>query len=972
MGGPIVTMHITNRTSVLLLNLVIMAAAVAPACSTLSSPPRTVAARAWEHESSDLPPNARIHFGKYNNGMRFAWMTNSEPKERCYVRLHINVGSLAEEESERGIAHFLEHMCFNGSKHFAPGTLVEWFQKHGMSFGADTNASTGFDQTIYQLDLPKSDAKTLEEGLGVMRDFADGLLIPTKEVDAEKGVIDAEERERDSAQFRVLVKSLALQYEGTRVGDRLPIGIKSARDKFTSDSVRKFYKKWYRPENMTLVIVGDLKDLNPETLMNGAFGDMPAPSDALAATPSVGNCKYPNKEFWIYDKELTAVSIGLTMARPWVDRPENVKTVVDDVPINFARRMLNLRFSELAKKKDAPFLSASVGDARDASSQLGIRVEEGESLNINCQPEQWDKALARCEKELRRAIEFGFDESELNEVRANSLRGLEESVEREKTRSSGAFLSDILDAAENRSVPTDAATTRNLLKPVILHLTPEICAAAFKKAWSEGTLIVGGFGGIDLGADGGKKLRDVYEESRRKEVKKREKKVEIPFAYASDPAKKGKIVSQTKNEEFDFTEVTFENKIVLRVKKTDFQKNQIVINAMIGEGALTIDSQKTLYATMTPIIYNLGGLGKHTVDELRTLNAGKQVGSQFVIGEDAFVLSGGTTSKDLNHQFDLMAAMITDPGLRDDGLQQMKKQIPLFYEQLKHNAPLALQTKWEKDMYNDETRALPALEVLQGFTVDQLKSWLLPQLDRAPMNITVVGDLEIDAVIEAAARTFGNFTERRAVNPYEAKRKPVELVLGKKFTYEVESEIPKVAIRIVYPTTDGRETTTRRHLNWVGSVLNDRLRVEVREKLGATYSPRAGSNGSRIFPNDGIISIDVESAPDKVDETIEACLAAADGFAKNGTDEDELNRVREPLLAQFRDVQRTNGFWMQNLSQMYTNPKTIDDMRTMIGFIENVKITDLGPLAKKYLTRDRATIFVSKPTKPASAPAPAK
>ncbi|HZL99383.1 MAG TPA: pitrilysin family protein, partial [Planctomycetota bacterium] len=234
-------------------------------------------ARPWEHASSDLEANPRIRFGALDNGLRYAWMVNGEPKQRCYLRLHVNAGSLAEEDDEQGLAHVLEHMAFNGSEHFPPGTLVEWFQKHGMAFGADTNASTGFSETIYKLDLPRSDEETLREGLTMLSDVAHGLLLLPEEVADELGVIDGEERERDSAGFRAAIAELKDQFAGSRVAARVPIGVKEVRAKFTAESERAFYEKWYRPEHMTLVIVGDLGALDPAPLIEEFFAGIPAP-----------------------------------------------------------------------------------------------------------------------------------------------------------------------------------------------------------------------------------------------------------------------------------------------------------------------------------------------------------------------------------------------------------------------------------------------------------------------------------------------------------------------------------------------------------------------------------------------------------------------------------------------------------------------------------------------------------------------
>ncbi|MFN0207814.1 MAG: M16 family metallopeptidase, partial [Planctomycetota bacterium] len=870
-------------------------------------------ARAWEHETSDIAVNPRIKFGKLSNGMRFAWMANAEPQKRCYVRIHINAGSFAENEDERGMAHFLEHMCFNGSKNFPAETLVEWFQKHGMAFGADTNAFTAFAQTVYQLDLPNADEVILSEGLKVFRDFADGLLIEEKEVTKEKGVVDSEERERDSAQYRALVKSLEIQYSGTRVPSRLPIGTKNARDQFSAASVRKFYETWYRPENMTLVIVGDLKDLNPEKLIHQYFDGFKAPLTAPKPEPPLGVPSYATKEYFVFDKDLPATQIGISLVRPWTERAASIKNLHDDVPLDFAREMLNIRFSELAKKKSAPFANASVADIRTASERAGFNLEEGEALQIVCQGEQWEKAIATCEYEVRRAIEFGFDESELEEVKARALRSFDEAVEREKTRASTSFLQDILDAAENRSVPTTAEVMRNILKPAVEKVTIQDIHAAFKKAWSEGTLLIGGTGNIDLGADAGKKLRTAYEESIKKPVKAKKKVVKQQFAYASDPAMKGEIETSKKNDEFDFSEVVFKNGVRVFVKKTDFKEKQIIVSASVGEGSMSMEPGNLEMQWFGGGMFSGGGLGKHSVDDLRKLTAGKQVGASLAIGEDSFVMQGATTKEDLLLQFELMTAHFTDPGWRDDGLQQILKQIPFVFQQLKHLVDAAIEINFMHELYNRDARHRgPDQSKAEALAMESLKSVVAPQLADAPVTISVVGDLDVDATISAIAQTFGNLPKRREYNRFDDRRVPATIVAGKKFTFDVDSEETKTAVQIVYPTTDGRDTATRRKLSWLASVLNDRLRIDVREKLGASYSPSANSRMSRIYPEDGIIAIRAGSDPEQFETLIEACIAAADTLATKGATEEELNRAREPELAKIRDAQRTNGYWAQN------------------------------------------------------------
>ena len=312
----------------------------------------------WGFEESDLAPSERIRFFNLENGIRVAWANNSEPKERVYVRLHVNVGSLAETESERGMAHFLEHMAFNGSTNFEAGTLVQWFQQHGMSFGADTNAHTAFSETVYKLDLPNNSKQSVTEGLQVLRDFASELFIAEQEVQSEKGVIDGEERERDSAGFRALVTLLEKQYAGTRMPLRLPIGTKKARDAFNAKTVRTFYETWYRPENMTLVIVGDLGDLKIEELARAAFADMQSPGTPVLAEPAMGKPTLEQPSFVVRDTEIPYTQMVISNLLPYTKLPDTQAHRRDNLTLAVASAMLDLRFQEALKDPETHFLGA--------------------------------------------------------------------------------------------------------------------------------------------------------------------------------------------------------------------------------------------------------------------------------------------------------------------------------------------------------------------------------------------------------------------------------------------------------------------------------------------------------------------------------------------------------------------------------------------------------------------------------------
>lgn len=923
-----------------------------------------VEARAWEHETSDVPVNPRVHFGQLPNGLRTAWMANAEPRQRLYLRLHVDVGSLAEEDSEQGLAHFLEHLAFNGSEHFPPGTLVEWFQGHGMDFGADSNASTDFSETIYELDLPHADEATLRDGLTFLRDVAGGLLLSEAEVAAEIGVIDGEERERDSAAFRAAIEDLKDAFEGTRPAVRIPIGVKEVRAAFTAPAVRAFWQRWYRPENMTLVAVGDLGELDPFPIMAEMFGSLAAPGSPPAKEPPLGTPPARDDVFTHFNAELPVMTITAARWKPWEDEPHTRAEMVEDLPLQYARRMVNLRFRELARQPDAPFLQAALGGAG------GLRVTEGEELALVAQPERWQAALAAAEQELRRALEHGFRSQELDEVRKEALRAMDEAVEREPTRASPSWVRELLAAAENRVVPTTAATDREILRPAIEALTVEACRDALREAWGEGHLRLSAVGGVDLGADGPAVLAAAWEASGKVEVAPPPELAEQAFAYASREEDAGAVESRVEAADLGLTQVVFANGVRLNVKPTDFREREVLLVARVGQGLLTLDPARFPVAFMAGQIMDQSGLGRHGPDELRRLTAGREVGVGFAVAEDAFVLSGRTAPDDLLLQLELMRAAVQDPGWREDVLGEARRSLPPTFEALRHDPSGPLQLSFLRNLHGGDPRfGLPAQESLLAVGLDDLRGWLVPQLDGAPIELTVVGDVEVDAVVAAVARTFGALPARAAPRDL-SERTRVRLAWGLREEATIETELDKALLFLVLPLTDGRDAALRRQLNLLGRVVDDRLRVLVREKEGLAYSPGAAINASDVYPGVGFVLMNVFADPARLADARAACLSIADSLAREGVTAEELDRLRTPLLAQVRDQLRRNAFWLGVLEDSQTRAGALDEIRRLESDYMAVTAESLSALAARFLDSGKASWLVVTPAAPPAEPAP--
>ncbi len=914
--------------------------------------------RAWAHEASDVPVNPRIEFGHFENGMRFAWMANPEPNARCYLRLHVDVGSLGEEDDELGMAHFVEHMAFNGSRNFPAGELVSWFQEHGMAFGADTNAHTSYSETVYMLDLPEADRDTIEDGLRVLRDYADGVLFEQAEVDAEKGVIDGEEREADSPGRRIAIENSELLYDGTRLPLRDVLGTKAARDAFTTEKLLAFYRRWYRPENATLILVGDIGELDPEPLFEEAFGDWSAPEDEPAREPALGKPTLKHPIYSVYEKELPYYVIGVLRAGPVPLEPPTVERMRADVPLDYARAMLNLRFAELAKEKEAEFLQAYVHDVNPIDDERG--VFDGDQLTIVCAADAWREALRQCEAELRRALLFGFQQAELDEIRADALRSLDEAVKRDPTRSSASFVAELQYAAEYRTIPTDAATDREILRPAFESVTLEACHEAFSEAWGKGKLVIGCAGNVDLGPDAARELAEAWEQSREVEVLAPAALELGEWVYAS-AAKRGAVAQRTRDEELE--RIEFENGVRVALKRTDFKAGQVFVGASLGEGELSLEPSKAVLGFVANEVFDACGLGAHSEDDLRRLTAGKQAGVGFGVSNDSFELGGVTTPEDLTLQCELVCAYLTDPGWRAEGLDQFRKGLPEMYESLEHQASGPLQLRFAPELYGGDARfGMPARASVEAVDLEALEKWLGPELREAPLDVCIIGDIEVEEAADIAARTFGLLPKRRAPQAHAERRVLAGPRTGLEASYTIDAEAERATLLLVFPTTDGRDARTRIALDLLGSVVADRIRVGVRETLGASYSPFAFSRTSTVYPGDGAISVYAECAPEELEALLAACFAVTDALAEEGVRPEELERAREPKLNELRDAQRTNGFWMGAiLEALHARPEALDEARRALELYRAVEVDDLSRLAKEYLPRERASRAVVRP-----------
>ena len=931
---------------------------------------RLAAALSFPQDGSDLPADPAARFGVLPNGVRYIVYPNKEPQGRASLRLLVLAGSLQENENQRGLAHFLEHMAFNGSTHYAPGTLVEFFQRMGMSFGGDTNASTNFDRTQYMLELAHADGKTIAEGLQVLSDDAGGLLLLDDEINKERGIILSEKRTRDNVGFRTFIAQFEFMLGDTLLPKRIPIGLPEIIEKAPRARFVEFWNTWYRPEKLAVVAVGDFDAAEVEQLIVAAFTPLAARAPA-APEPVIGTLpKFEGVHTRFHaEPESPATSVGFTSLTPFVDEPDTAAYRLKQLPQQMALAMLNRRFSELAKKEGAPFSSAG------ASVSDGFRFMREASVSLTCKPAQWADALAVGEQELRRALEHGFQPGELKEIVATYTNALDQAVKTAPTRRSHALADEILGSLADKEVFTHPSAERALYQPALDKITVADCLAALRAAFAAPGRFVLVSGNATIPGDADAAIAAAYAKSRAVAVSAPAALADSAWGYTEWGAP-GNVAKREHVADLDLDLVSFANGVKLNLKKTDFEAGRIRVGVRVGSGAITEPAGQRGLAAIAGGTFGAGGLGKHSVDDLRRILAGRNVSARFAPATDAFDFTGGTTPGDLLLELQLIAAELTDAGWRPEALRQAHKGMEQMYLGFEHtaNGPMSLEVA-NLIAGGDPRFGLPAKDVLMGRTLEEAKAWLAPQLARGALEVAIVGDLDVEATIDAVAKTLG------ALPPRDAKPALPELKKlsfpATPFTksYTIASEIPKGNVFVYWPTTDGFDVHRARRLNMLANVLNDRLRVKIREEIAGTYSPSAGSNTSDTFPGYGYFQAGCVVDPAMAGKISDLIVAIGDDLAKNGVTEDELTRARQPALTAAKESLRTNNYWGGAvLSRAQEKPEVLDWARSRLPDLEAITAAELSAFAKSSLGAEhasRVTILpaaASVPVKPPATP----
>ncbi|MET1754504.1 insulinase family protein [Novosphingobium sp. RD2P27] len=908
----------------------------------------------WAFEPNDIPVDPAFRFGRLASGVRYIIRRNATPAGTALVRMDVAVGSLDEREHERGYAHFIEHMAFNGSTRVAEGEMVRLLERYGLAFGADTNASTSFDRTLYKLDLPTNDPQLLEIALLLMRETASELTIEQAAVERERGVILSEMRDRNTWQLRDTIANTQFFYPGSRFAQRFPIGTAKTLNAATAAKLRAFYKRTYVPQNVTLVVVGDFDPDLVEATIRAHFGRWRARKPK--SQPDAGPIRTRDRDRTAIYLD-PAVSERVTIARngPWLDEPDTVLQRQEDLLRQIGYAIVNRRLQRLSRQADPPFRGAGFGTGDVFESARSTR------LIVDTVDRKWRRGLIAAAREYRRALVHGFDPSEVAEQVANIRTSLESAASSAETRSNAALTAAALALISDRVVPSTPADALARFRDFAPQITPEAVLAAMKREAVAITDPLIRFRGRHDPAGGVKAIRAAWAEAMKAEVAMASSTDLAGFAY-SDFGPAGVVISDQREPIMGVRQVRFANGIMLNLKRTDIEKDRVRVSLSLDGGNRLDTLVNPLATEMIPFLSE-GGLGQHSADELQTILAGRNVSGRLRTGGETFDARATTTPRDLELQLQLWTAFIMDPGYRAEGEVQYRHNMNNYFEQLRATPITALRAELGGILSDGDPRFTQQdVKAYRGLTFGKLKRDISDRLTHGAIEIGVVGDFDEDEAIALVAATFGALPPREPAFRDSSEQPP------RTFTSDRQRRIVRhtgpadqALLRVVWPTRDDTDPVEALQLQLLERVMRIELTESLRETLGKAYSPSAASALSRTWPQYGTFNVSASLDVQDVLAARAAIRQTVVGLRSDPVDNDVLQRARQPLLEALQNALKSNDGWLSLVDRAQSESDRIERFARAKERLTAIEPKDLQAAALRYLDPDQGLEVLALP-----------
>ena len=914
--------------------------------------------------STRLPVDPKVRIGTLPNGIRYYIRKNLKPEKRAELRLVVNAGSVLEAPDQLGMAHMLEHTAFNGTTHFAKNDLIKYLESIGVRFGADLNAYTGFDETVYILPIPTDTARLVNQAFTILEDWAHGQTLDPTEVANERGVVREEWRSGRGAGERMLQQWLPVAFKGSRYAERLPIGNEASIMAATPAKLRRFYTDWYRPDLMAVIAVGDFDPNAIEALIKTHFGSIPhakptAPKRPMYDVPG-------NKEPLVAiasDKEATNSEVSLIYKMP----AEKTVTVADykrDLIERLYLQMLNERFSEITQKPDAPFLAA--GGSKDS---FFARNTEAFSLAANVKDGGIEEGTEALLKEARRVDQFRFLQSELDRARQNLLRAYERSsAEKDKTQS-GSFVEEYIgNFLRGETIPGIDYEYK-----ITQQLAPTITLADVNKlasSWitDDNRVIIAQSPvkpGVVLPTKAG--ILAAFDKANKAQLAAWTETVSND-ALVSTPPAAGKIVSSKPLATIGAVEWKLSNGARVIVKPTDFKADEVVMQAYSPGGTSIADNPDFMSAQLAGQVVGLSGIGQFSFIDLNKKLTGKAVRVSPGLTETQERISGSGSPKDIETMFQLIYLDFTAPRLDTVAFAAFKQQVaPFLANRGADPSSVFLDSvSYIMSQHNFRDRPISAATFAEVDPAKSISFYKSRFADASDFTFVFVGNVDTTALKPLVETYLASLPTVPRKDAYvDRGGAPPSGVVQSVVHKGTE---PKANTMMFFTGSCTYNPQTRVLMRALTTLVQTRLNETLREKLGGTYSPNVGGGCSREPRQEYSIQVTFGSSPDNVEPLYKATLSLIDSLKAAPVSEADVAKAREEILRSHEVDVKTNSYWASNIAARDEAGEDLGGLGTAYDdMVKAITPAMIQQAAKTYFNTANYARFVLLPETPAAA-----
>ena len=886
--------------------------------------------------SEVIPLDPAIKVGKLANGFTYYIRKNVEPKNRVQLYLANKVGSILENDNQRGLAHFLEHMGFNGTKNFPKNDLVNYLQKAGVRFGADLNAYTSFDQTVYQLPIPSDDPEVLKNGMQIMRDWAHGLTLDPAEIDKERGVVLEEKRLGKGAQQRMQDKYLPMLFNNSRYSSRLPIGTEDVLKNFTPATIEQFYTDWYRPNLQALIVVGDIDVNAMEAMIKAKFSDLKNPAKPRERVNYTIPILNKNQFITVTDKEFP-----VTVAQIMIKHPESKLITKTDYRNSIIRtlfnQMLGIRFGDLSKQADPPFLQAG---ANISGFLAGLDTY---SAFVVAKPGEMERGFKTVLTETERVKRFGFTQTELERAKQSYMTNMESSFKEKDKTSSDKLVNEYLRNFLEREASPGIAYEYDLAKKFTPGITLQDVNQLSKTYITDVNRDV-----IIMGPE---KDKDTLPTESVVNGWINNVKQENVTAYVDQVSDKpllsaklngGKVSSEKKIAELGVTELSLSNGIRVILKPTDFKNDEISFSAFSPGGSSLYsdaDYQSAAYATS---IVRSGGIADFNAVQLPKMLTGKRVFVSPYITERSEGITGSTTPKDLETALQLTYLYFTQPRKDAETYKGLIDQI---------KGGLANRGNDPNSVFADSVAAIlgnynvrrtgPSLQKVDQINLDRAFDIYKDRFsDASDFTFTFVGSFDAEKIKPLLEQYLGSLPSTKRSE--SAKDLGIKIPAGKIDKKIYKGQEPKANVRLVFSGDYNYNEKNNNQLDALAEVLSIKLIERLREDEGGVYGVGARASYSKQPKERYSMTISFGSAPENVEKLINSTLDEINKIRQNGAQAIDLEKFIAEETRTTETQLKDNGFWLNYLNTQLQND---EDPKQVLNYLTSLK--ELNPAVLK-------------------------